>query len=158
MKCTSPLLPSPARQKGSPFFHKGNLLSPLGYCFVHRGNPLSPAGNCPSPGGNLFVHWRNCSVHSGNPLSPWGYCFVHRGYCPSPKGNPLSLCKPFWFTLRYFSPAGERFPLDASRIIDSFSAVVITVIGFYFGSKGAIELLSKWNEGKKGKESGEQSS
>lgn len=36
-----------------------------------------------------------------------------------------------------------------SKIIESFSAVVITVVGFYFGSKGAIELLDKWNESKK---------
>jgi hypothetical protein len=32
------------------------------------------------------------------------------------------------------------------RIIDSFTAVVITVIGFYFGSKAAIELLDKWKK------------
>jgi hypothetical protein len=44
---------------------------------------------------------------------------------------------------------GGRFQYTGdSKIIDSFSAVVITVIGFYFGSKGAIELLSKWKEEK----------
>ncbi|MCX9015168.1 MAG: hypothetical protein OIN89_10355 [Candidatus Methanoperedens sp.] len=32
------------------------------------------------------------------------------------------------------------------RIIESFTGVVITVIGFYFGSKAAIELLDKWKK------------
>lgn len=40
-----------------------------------------------------------------------------------------------------------------SKIIDTLSSVVITVVGFYFGSKGAIELLGKYQEGKKGKDS-----
>jgi len=33
-----------------------------------------------------------------------------------------------------------------SKVIDTLSSVVITVVGFYFGSKGAIELLGKWKE------------
>lgn len=45
---------------------------------------------------------------------------------------------------------GGRFvELKDSKIIESFSSVVITVIGFYFGSKGAIELLSIWKDKKK---------
>ncbi len=50
--------------------------------------------------------------------------------------------------------AGGKFPISDSKLIDSFSAVVITVVGFYFGSKRAIELLKimKGGEEKKTEE------
>ncbi len=32
------------------------------------------------------------------------------------------------------------------KILDTLGSVVITVVGFYFGTKGAIELLGKWKE------------
>lgn len=60
-----------------------------------------------------------------------------------------------------FSLGGKFVSAIDSKIVDSFSDVVMVVVGFYFGSKGAIELLDRWKcgqekQGEKGKEQEEK--
>jgi hypothetical protein len=48
-----------------------------------------------------------------------------------------------------FSDKLPSFQNESAMILmQNFSFVIMTIIGFYFGSKGAIEFLKFWREGK----------